>query len=146
MGILSRLFSKQDKAALTALEDHLLQILNRSNADFVSIVGVEGKVKGLDIVYQLRENGSVTQKDMKRINAKLVELYRRVHELSIYDHEDTFDSLEYRHKQINLCLFPIPGVSKFIVTASPKHSNRVLKEMTQIRVKLYQLTEGRDDF
>jgi hypothetical protein len=147
MGFLSKFFSKQSEAALKLLEQQLQSSLNKSNAEFISIVGMQGKIKGLDIIYVLNLNGNFPLKEMKRINAKLVELYKRYNELALFEKgkEKILKIIEFRYKTQSICVFPIEGNEKFILTALSRHPNRILKDMVKFRMHLFELRTERED-
>ena len=147
MGFLSKFFSKQSEAALKLLEQQLETSLDKSNADFISVVGIQGKIKGLDIIYTLNTRGEITLKEMKRINAKLVELYKRYNDLALFSEEQEkfLDIIEYKFKTMSVCIFPIEGNEKFILTTATSYPNRILKDMVKIRSHLYNLRTEREE-
>ena len=85
---------------------------------------------------------------MKRINAKLVEIYKRYHELALFEKVENkiLKIIEFRYKIQSMCVFPIEGNEKFILTAVSGHPNRILKDMVKFRMHLFELRTEREDY
>ncbi|MHA1672306.1 MAG: hypothetical protein ACTSYI_01635 [Promethearchaeota archaeon] len=143
MGILSRLFSKQDEEALKRLEKQLNSIVTKSHATWVCIVGIKGKIKGLDIVNYIDPNQNIEKKEIQRINGRLVELYSRYQSLE-FSRGSSSAPLQiinyYFSEGEQICIFPIEGNDQFIVTTQTQNPSRILKEVLKIRIDLYKLS------
>ena len=139
---LRKYFGKKDEAAFKALEHQFSSTLRRSDAEFLSLVGVEGRTKGIDIIHILAEDAQVSRHQMKLINAKLVELFIRYKTLNFIPpnvNKGELEVIEYKFQNQSFCIYPIHGNSKFVITANAKNQERIKKDITKIRVNLFKL-------
>lgn len=147
MGILSRLFSKQDEEALKRLEKQFKQTIQKSSGLWISLVGLKGKTKGLEIVNCIDPSISDKKKDIQRINGRLVELYTRYQSLEFprRPEDPAIQSINYYFSEKEqICIFPIEGNDQFIVTANTQNPSKILKDILKIRIDLYKLKLERD--
>ncbi|WP_457557266.1 hypothetical protein [Candidatus Harpocratesius sp.] len=147
MGILSRLFPKQEQEALRCLEQQFEDTLHRSKSKFISLVGIKGKIKGLDIIYVNDSKFDFDKKEMQRINGRLVELYFRYQNLAFPRKDDSphLQTIIYYFSDTDqICIFLIEGNDKFIVTAQTANPSKILKDLMKIRIELFRLRLERE--
>ncbi|MCF2138680.1 MAG: hypothetical protein K9W44_01330 [Candidatus Lokiarchaeota archaeon] len=149
MGILSRLFPKQEQEALKRLEQQFEDTLNKSKSKFICLVGIKGKIKGLDIIYVNESKIDFDKKEMQKINGRLVELYLRYQSLAFSRNEDSSPLqtiIYYFNKNDQICIFLIEGNDKFIITAQTSNPSKILKDLIKIRIELFKLRLEREGF
>jgi hypothetical protein len=144
MGFMDRFFSKKELEKVQDLEREFENIVKNAQADFIALVGISGKAKGLDIINVLSPNPNVDATQLKRYAAKLVEVYLRLQSLELVSSEvDTplqYFQLNYT-EQLNFCLIPIPGNDLFVLIAVSPNITKILKSLEKEKVhdKLNQL-------
>lgn len=110
-------------------------------------MGIKGKIKGLDIIYVYKSPENFDKKEMQRINGRLVELYFRYQSLA-FTHNEESNPLQminfYFTDSEQVCIFPIEGNDRFILTAQTANPEKILKDLIKIRVELYKLRLERE--
>ncbi|OLS12515.1 MAG: hypothetical protein RBG13Loki_3877 [Promethearchaeota archaeon CR_4] len=144
MGFLSRFSTKKELDTVQDLEKELESAVKSAQAEFIALVGIKGKLKGLEIVNAIKKDSVVNLPKLKRYVAKLVELYLRLETLQLIS-QDARNKLQYFQlyyaEQVNFCLIPILGNDKFIIVAMASNISKVLKSLEREKVndKLNQL-------
>ncbi len=151
--MLKKLFSKKDLQTFDKLGKEFESVLKKSKSTFLSLVGVGGKVKGLELVVCIDEDSGLSKKDVQRINVKLVEYYLRFQSLPIKinsssDPEDEF-VLPLKHvcysfgESHKYYIIPLELNNTLIVTARTPDIDKILKQIHRISQLLSQLEEER---
>ncbi len=144
MGFLSRFSSKKELETIQDIEKELELTVKNAQAEFIALVGIKGKLKGLDVVNFIKPDSEVNLHTMKRYAAKLVEVYLRVVNLQLTTQEEG-NSLQYFQlyyaEQLNFCVIPILGNDRFIIIAVAPNIAKLLKSLQKEKVneKLNQL-------
>ncbi len=144
MGFLSRFSSKKELETVQDLEKELESTVRSAQAEFIALVGIKGKLKGLDVVNVINKDSEVKLPTMKRYVAKLVEVYLRIETLQL-NAQDEGNPLQffqlYYSEQLNFCVVPILGNDRFIIVSVAPNISKVLKSLQKEKVneKLNQL-------
>ncbi len=144
MGFLSHFSSKKELETVQDLEKELESMVKSSQAEFIALVGIKGKLKGLDVVNVINKDSRVNLHTLKRYVAKLVEVFLRIDTLQLISQEEG-NSLQFFQlcysEQLNFCIIPILGNDKFIIVAVAPNISKVLKSLQKEKVndKLNQL-------
>jgi hypothetical protein len=144
MGFLSRFSSKKELETAKDLENELESTVKNTQAEFIALVGIKGKLKGLDVVNVIKKDSEVNLPKLKRYVAKLVEVYLRIESLQLIAQEEG-NSLQYFQlfysEQLNFCIIPIPSNDRFVIITVVPNISKVLKsfEKQKINDKLNQL-------
>ena len=78
MGILSRIFGgKKSEETIQAIEEEMIKLKNKTNAEMIAIFGVGGRLKGLPLIYVADDEGA-----LKKFAARLFELLSPINFLS----------------------------------------------------------------
>ncbi len=96
MGFLSRFSSKKELETVQDLEKELESTVKTSQAEFIALVGIKGKLKGLDVVNVINKDSTVSLPTLKRYAAKLVEVYLRIDTLQLISQAEG-NSLQFCH-------------------------------------------------
>jgi hypothetical protein len=144
MGFLSRFSSKKELETVQDLEKELESTVKNAQAEFIALVGIKGKLKGLDVVNVIKKDSEVDLPKLKRYVAKLVEVYLRIESLQLIS-QDEGNSLQYFQlfysEQLNFCIIPILGNDKFVIVTVAPNVSKILKSLQREKVndKLNQL-------
>lgn len=142
MGILSKFFSKQEIEAIKELELQFESTLKKSQSSFLALVGVSGKIKGLEIMSVFSEKFLEDHKQAKRYNAKLSEYFIRYQVLKLLpdEEENPLKYISYNFgERKNFVIFPVEGNESFIITGQTPHPEKILKDILRFRIVLYKL-------
>jgi len=78
MGILSRIFGgKKSEETIQAIEEEMIKLKNKTNAEMIAIFGVGGRLKGLPLIYVADDEPA-----LKKFAARLFELIGPINFLS----------------------------------------------------------------
>ncbi len=137
MGFLSRFSSKKELETVQDLESELESTLKSTQAEFIALVGIKGKLKGLDVVNVIKQDSEVNLPTLKRYVAKLVEVYLRIESLQLIA-QDGGNSLQffqlYYSEKLNFCIIPILGNDRFIIVTVAPNVSKVLKSLQKEKV------------
>ena len=144
MGFLDRFFSKKELEKVQDLEREFENIVKSTQADFIALVGIHGKAKGLEIINVMAPQPAVDSNQLKRYVAKLVEVFLRLESLELVA-RDAGTPLQYFQlnytDELNFCLIPIPSNNLFVLVTVAPNLAKVLKSLEKEKVhdKLNQL-------
>ena len=78
MGILSKLFGKKEaEESFKQLEEDMIKLAKKTDAEMIGIIGTGGRLKGLPLVYVTED-----EKALKKFSARLIEIINPVNNLS----------------------------------------------------------------
>jgi hypothetical protein len=146
MSFFSKFFSKKQLETIEILKNQFIDLTKKSQSDFLSLVGITGRMKGLDIISTLGEKSEYSVKDVKRFNAKLTEYYIRYQSLSLFgkDSNKFLQKISYEFsKELGFHILPIDGSNQFVITTLTKNIDKIEKELINIRVNLFKLNQER---
>ena len=145
MGILSRIFSKKEELETLELIDNQMDaLLKKSGANFMSLVGIKGKVKGLEILTVLNSNCKLETKDIRLFNAKLAEYFLRNQKLDLYTGPNA-KPMQYAHyyyaDDAEFYIIPLEQSTTFVITAMNGNIEKVIKNLEKINLAVIKLRE-----
>jgi len=147
MGILSKFFSKQEIEVIKDLENHMDSTIKRTQSDFLALVGVSGKIKGLEIITLQGVKIDLDSKQIRRYNAKLAEYYIRYNTIQLIS-DDDLEKLQYITynfgEKTQITIFPIEGSQSMTLTAQSNHPKRILKDISKYNEIILQLQTNKD--
>jgi hypothetical protein len=147
MGILTRLFSKKVLETLEQVNQQIAGLLKKSDAKFVSLMGLRGKIKGLEIITVVDEKFPEDTQLIKRYNAKLVESYLRFQSLELMA-DDSGKKLQYTsyyYDEIHhFYAIPVENSDWFLITACTANIMKIIKNLDKITELLQQLAIERE--
>ncbi len=147
MGILSKFFSKQEIEVIKDLENHMDSTIKRTQSDFLALVGVSGKIKGLEIITLQGVKTDLDSKQIRRYNAKLAEYYIRYNTIQLIS-DDDLEKLQYITynfgEKTQITIFPIEGSQSMTLTAQSNHPKRILKDISKYNEIILQLQTNKD--
>lgn len=142
MGILSRLFSRQELATAEELEKILASIQKNSQSHYVALVGLKGKVKGLEVVTVQDKKVEVDEREFRRYAAKLAELYLRLSSLELVPRDRAPAPVflrVYYTEDLDFYVLPVGGTEGFIVIALGSTETRLVKYLQKNQARLEEL-------
>lgn len=145
MGILSRIFSKKEEIeTLELIDNQMDSLLKKSGANFMSLVGIKGKVKGLELLTVTNSNCRLETKDIRLFNAKLAEYFLRNQKLVLFTGSNA-KAMQYAHyyygEDSEFYIIPLEQSTTFIVTSMNGNIEKVIKNMEKINSAVVKLRE-----
>jgi hypothetical protein len=135
----AKLFGKKEMETIGELEAYIQSILKKVEADFISIVGLKGKFKGLDILTVVDKDTPMEKNDIKRLNAKLAEYYLRTLTLNLLpetQHIPLHFISYYYTDQLQFHIIPFSGNDLFFMTTKNGNREKILKNLEKIENSL----------
>ncbi|MHA1732296.1 MAG: hypothetical protein ACTSU5_10145 [Promethearchaeota archaeon] len=137
MGRLSRIFSKKDLETLEQTRKQFEALVKKTGSRFISLVGIAGKVKGMDVISALNPDSAYERNDVRRFHAKLAEAYLRFSSLELVPNDGTHDLRFVMYSYtggLEFFVVPIPGSEKFVLVTLTSRQGiaKVLKVVDQI--------------
>ena len=122
--------------------------MRKSDAEFIVLVGLTGKIKGLDIINVVGKKESISAKQMKMFAAKGVEFFSRFKALEFIPDEfgDPVKVIRfYYNEKLSLYIIPIPGNDSFMIMALNANPLKIIAGLDNIHPLLGQLTHENID-
>ncbi|MHA1699253.1 MAG: hypothetical protein ACTSWN_10475 [Promethearchaeota archaeon] len=114
MSFWSRIFSRKQLETIELVRKELNTLFKKSDASFIGLAGLSGKIKGMDIitVHDEKRKEFFIKKELKRYIAKGVEILLRFQALGFSPPENTQDlkfiNIHYK-RDFQFHLIPIPN-------------------------------------
>ena len=136
MSFWTKFFRKEDVPEIQKLEGELASIQKKSDAEFLILVGLSGKLKGLDILIVKDSKRSTFQdRQLKSFAAKGAEFVTRFKALEFVPTEIGEPARVikfYYNSNMQFYLFPIIENTGFMLMAYNCIAVRVLKDISKI--------------
>ncbi len=150
MGLLSRIFSKKDLETLESTRKQFEALLKKTTSKFISLVGITGKVKGMDIITVADPEAGFEKNEVRRYHAKLAESHIRFTNLGLMppDDERKLRMVMYSYTgDTEFFVVPIPGNDEFvIITLTTRQGiTKIMKIVDQIGITLNQIRSSREN-
>jgi hypothetical protein len=135
MSFFSRLFNKKDIPRLEKLKNELETIAKKSNSEFLMLVGLSGKIKGLPVIKIHGKGQSFSEKQLRRFAARGAEFLLRYRPLELMPEEigDPVRVLKfYYNSGLSFYVFPVPGIESFMLMALNATAIKILNNLDKI--------------
>lgn len=143
----SRLFSKKDTPQIEQLNKELENLLKKSNSEFITVVGINGKIKGLDIMTVASNKQSMFgAKQIKRFAAKAAEFFLRFKMLEFMppEVESPVKGIRFYYNK-EMSFFIVPVTTSFVLLTYNSIGIRVVNNINKVREILVNLEQGGDE-
>jgi hypothetical protein len=143
----ARFFSKKDLETIELLTQQFENLLKKSDAQYLALMGIKGKIKGLDIITVIDPKCNFDKEELKRINAKQVENYVRTVNLELVSEERNkfLQYIEYYYAEdMQFYIIRIPNNEQFIITALNCNMGKVLKNIDKIHATILQINQPKE--
>lgn len=148
MSFCSKLFSKKEIETIEALHKEFESLLKKVSADFIILVGLTGKIKGMDIINVTNKNDSFGFKQLKLFAAKSVEFFSRFKALEFMP-DELSEPVKYITFYYNteLCfhVIPIPDNDSFVIIALNSQPLKILSNLKKICELISVLKPEKDE-
>lgn len=147
MSFLARIFGRDDTQSAEKLEKKIKTIRDKSKSTFVALIGLSGKVKGLNVITSITEGCPFDETEIKRLCAKIAEAYLRFKKLDLRSKEDiNLSFLHFRYYDLkSFWIFPLyPNEEFAIVAQGPSYSKIIdrLEDITEILLEFEKERRG----
>ncbi|MBD3351448.1 MAG: hypothetical protein GF364_08170 [Candidatus Lokiarchaeota archaeon] len=140
-------FLKKDLKTIELLQKDLDSIMGKTSSEFMGIVGLMGKIKGLDLVSSISDSCKYDHKQVKGIYAKMIEAYLRFKNLNFNPGNNL--SLQYMSFEYNMgasfCVIPFSNRDDVAIVTLTQNIQKIQKKMDNISDLLKKLEEDRGD-
>ncbi|MHA1684478.1 MAG: hypothetical protein ACTSUE_26305 [Promethearchaeota archaeon] len=135
MSFWGKIFSKKDEPHIKQLETELDSVLKKSNSEFIVLVGLSGKIKGIDIItVKNQKQRSFGEKQIKKFAAKGAEFYTRFKSLDFMPDEfgESARVIKFYYNT-NMQFYLIPITDSFMLFSYNSVAIRILNNLDKIR-------------
>ncbi len=136
MSFWMKFFKKEDVPEIQQLEAELASVLKKAEGDFLILVGLSGKLKGLDIItVKDGKKMSFQDRQLKSFAAKGAEFLTRFKALDFIPAEIDEPAKVikfYYNRDMQFYIFPIPGNQAFMLMSYNCIAVRILKDMAKV--------------
>lgn len=136
MSFWTKFFKKEDVPEIQQLEAELASALKKAEGDFLILVGLSGKLKGLDIITVRDGKKSPFQdRQLKSFAAKGAEFLTRFKALDFMPVEIGEPARVikfYYNRDMQFYIFPIPGNQSFMLISYNCIAVRILKDLAKV--------------
>ena len=139
----SRFFGKKDILTIEVLTNQFESILKKSNSYFISLVGVQGKIKGLDIITVRDDYCEFDKNEIKKFIVKLTEFYLRFKSLDFFqdNSKKTMRFINFNYGDLQqFAIIPIPDNSQFIIVCLTQSVFKIISNLEKLNKTIAQLT------
>mgnify|MGYP006282265257 CR=1 FL=1 len=145
MSFLGRIFGRNNLQITEKLEKKIDSIRGKSKASFLALVGLTGKIKGLNVATSVNDSSELEENEIKRLCAKIAEAYIRSKMLKLRSGDETnLSYIQFRYTDSkSYWIFPLYPSEEFAIIAQEANPFKIIDRLSDVTDILEQFEEER---